>query len=132
MLIASSPVEIDAEADEAGLSPAAREAAKHLFHELTDRLGQAVIDLSVRHETWPNHRLYFSTEPGGLAQLEAGLKARPDIVEVANADTAAPIAGLYCRAEADGCAAILVGHENHEGYLSPHPEAKPQPPVSPQ
>ena len=122
MLIASSPVEIDAEAETAGLSPAAHAAARELFHSLTDRLGRAVAELSVGHEDWPTHRFYFAAEPGGLAPLRAGLQARADIAEIGDAGPAevrSGLAGLYCADGRDGCEAILVGHENHEGYLSP-------------
>ena len=125
MLIASSPVEIDVEAAGAGLSPAAHDAARHLFHTLTDQLGQAVAALSVAHQDWPTHRFYFSTEPGSLGPLLAGLQARADILDVSGpvrADAGA-LAGLYCRGTADGFEAVLVGHESHEGYLSPHPAA---------
>ncbi len=122
MLIASSPVEIEAEADQAGLPPAARDAARVLFHRLTDRLGQAVATLSVAHHNWPTHRFYFGTRSDSLAPLLAGLEARSDIADVSGALPADPgrLAGLYCRDTEGGCEAVLVGHESHEGYLSPH------------
>ena len=122
MLIASSPVEIDVEAAEAGLSQAAHDAARALFHTLTDRLGLAVAALSVAHQDWPTHRFYFSTEPDSLAPLLEGLKARADILDVSESLPANPggLAGLYCRGASNGFEAVLVGHESHEGYLSPH------------
>ena len=128
MLIASSPVELDVEAAEAGLSQAAHDAARALFHTLTDRLGLAVAALSVAHQDWPTHRFYFSTEPDSLAPLLEGLKARADILDVSEslgrlsrvAARPGGLAGLYCRGASDGFEAVLVGHESHEGYLSPH------------
>ena len=123
MLIASSPVELDAEAAEAGLPPAVHTAAQVLFHRLTDRLGQAIATLSAAHQDWPTHRFYFSIGPDSLVPLLAGLEGRPDIADVSDAlpADAGGLAGLYCRGAEGGCHAVLVGHESHEGYLSPHP-----------
>ena len=42
MLIASSPVEIEVKAEDAGLSQEAHDLALRMFHALTDRMAQAI------------------------------------------------------------------------------------------
>ena len=80
MLVASSPVEIEAKAEEAELPREAHDVARRMFHDLTDRLGQAAIALEVPHEDWPNHRFYFGT-PGWrdvrAARRSAGASRSP-------------------------------------------------------
>ena len=120
LLIASSPVEIEAKALEAGLSPSAQDVALAMFHQLTDRLGQAARLLPGADTTWPSHRFYCGTDAAVAALLE-GLLARPDLVEVAEGVPtmeAAP-AGMFVRQSRDGCTGILVAHESHDGLPSP-------------
>ena len=121
LLIASSPVEIEAKAEEAGLSRAAHDAALALFHDLTGRLGKAARALPGQAAHWPSHRFYFAEagEPDMVALLQ-GLAERPDFAEVdgASYDGRQP-AGLFVREARDGYAGVLVGHESHDGLRSP-------------
>ena len=121
LLIASSPVEIEARAEEAGLGREAHDVALALFHALTDRLGKAARALPGEASHWPSHRFYFGEagEPE-LAAVLQGLAERPDFAEVDGAayDGRQP-AGLFVRDARDGYAAVLVGHESHEGLRSP-------------
>lgn len=121
LLIASSPVEIEARAEEVGLPRAAHDVALALFHDLTDRLGKAARSLPGQATHWPSHRFYFAeaAEPE-LAALLQGLADRPDFAEVGGPayDGRQP-AGLFVRDARDGYAGVLVGHESHEGSRSP-------------
>ena len=121
LLIASSPVEIEAGAEESGLPRGAHDLALALFHDLTDRLGKAARALPGGAAHWPSHRFYFAeaAEPE-LAVLLQGLAARPDFAEVGAAayDGTQP-AGLFVREVRGGYAGVLVGHEGHEGLRSP-------------
>ena len=121
MLVASSPVEIEAKADDAGFPADAHETARRMFHDLTNRLGQATAALSVLHEDWPNHRFYFGTEGDEMSALLDGLGGRADIVDVTHGlpDRPPTVAGLYIQDTQDPFIGVLVGHENHEGYRSP-------------
>lgn len=86
LLVASSPVEIEAEADELGLDPLARGAALALFHDLTSRLELAAVELRGEGGTeWPHHRFFF----GHVDDVAAALRARPDALSV----TSPPPAG---------------------------------------
>lgn len=113
LLTASSPVEIEAEADEMGLDRSTREAATSLFHDLTSRLELASLDLTADGATgWPAHRFYFGRD-GDVARVLAILQERPDARRV----TAAPRAGaaasplpalLFVDGVSDAFAAVLV------------------------
>jgi hypothetical protein len=118
MLVASSPVEIEAKAEEAGFSRDAHDIARRMFHDLTDRLGQATIALSVLHEDWPNHRFYFGTQGAEMSALIVGLRSRPDILDLTHGlpDKPEAVAGLYIQEVQGSFIGVLVGHENHEGY----------------
>lgn len=118
MLVASSPVEIEAKAEAAGFSQEAHDTAQRMFHHLTDRLGQATVALSVLHENWPNHRFYFGTKGGEMSALLDGLRSRPDILNVTDGvpDRPAAVSGLYVQQAEDPFVGVLVGHESHEGY----------------
>jgi hypothetical protein len=118
MLLASSPVEIEAKAEAAGFSQEAHDTAQRMFHDLTDRLGRATVALSVLHEDWPNHRFYFGTQGAEMAALIDGLRSRPEILDLTSGvpDKPEAVSGLYLQ-EAEGpFIGVLVGHENHEGY----------------
>ena len=121
LLIASSPVEIEAKAETAGLARPARDLALALFHGLTDRLGHAARSLPGQAAHWPSHRFYFARddEPE-MAALLKGLEERPDFAEVGGApyDGQQP-AGLFVRDARDGYCGVLVGHESHDGLRSP-------------
>lgn len=126
LLVASSPVEIEARAEEAGLGRPAHDVALALFHDLTARLGAAARALPSGAAHWPSHRFYFAeaAEPE-LAALLKGLAERPDFAEVGGAayDGRTP-AGLFVQEVRSGHAGVLVGHEDHDGLRSPiRPEA---------
>jgi hypothetical protein len=124
LLIASSPVEIEAKAEEAGMPQAAHDLALALFHALTDRLGQAARLLPHMDPSWPSHHFYFGRSGHQeLAWLLEGLLERPDFIEVADgvpSPSAAP-SGLFVRQSREGFTGILVAHESHEGLPSPRP-----------
>jgi|GEM_PF-5594714 len=119
ILVAASPVEIEAKADEAGLAEPAHMVARRMFHDLTDRIAQATIARERQHEDWPNHRFYFGTVGDEMASLVEGLLARADIVDVGEGQPgcAAP-AGLFARAGEDAFVGVLVAHRNLEGMRS--------------
>ena len=121
MLVAASPVEIDARAEEAGLPQAAHLAARRMFHDLTDRIAKATIARERQHEDWPNHRFYFGTAGAEMGALVEGLRSRADIVDVGDGEESAGTPdGLYAR-EADGeFLGVLVAHRNLEGLRSQH------------
>jgi hypothetical protein len=121
MLVASSPVEIEAKAEAAELPREAHDVARRMFHDLTDRLGQAAIALAVPHEDWPNHRFYFGTPGGEMSALLDGLQARPDLLDVTDGVPArqASLSGIYIQERQDSFIGVLAGHQNHEGLRSP-------------
>jgi hypothetical protein len=117
MMVAASPVEIEAKAEEAGFAPEAHEAALHLFHVLTDRIAKAAIARETAHETWPNRRFYFGTPGAEMGALLEGLEARADIVDVARGqDRREEPDGLFGREAGGGFVGVLVAHRNHEGF----------------
>jgi hypothetical protein len=120
MLVASSPVEIEAKAEEAGLPPDAHDVAQRMFHDLTNQLGQAAIALAVPHEEWPNHRFYFGTLGAEMSALLDGLQARPDILDASNGipERQDDLSGIYMQERQDPFIGVLVGHQNHEGLRS--------------
>lgn len=107
LLVASSPVEIEAEADELGLDPLARGAALALFHDLTSRLELAAVELRGEGGTeWPHHRFHF----GRVDAVAAALRARPDALSVTSpppAGTRAP-ATLFIEGADGDYTAVLV------------------------
>lgn len=117
MLLASSPVEIEAKAEEAGFSREAHDVALHMFHTLTDQLGQAAIALHVPHESWPNHRFYFGRIGGEIGTLLGELLARPDMLDVTTELQHRPDtpSGLFVQAVQGEFHDILVGREDHDG-----------------
>jgi hypothetical protein len=122
LLIASSPVEIEAKAEESAWPRLARETALSLFHELTDRIGHAARALEGAANNWPTHRFYFSNnDDTEIASVIHGLQGRPDFIEVTDsipAGRAEPV-GLFVRESREGFTGVLVGHENHEGLPGP-------------
>ncbi len=120
MRVAASPVEIDAQAEAAGLPQGTHLAARRMFHELTDQIAQATIARERQHEDWPNHRFYFGTQGAEMEALVAGLRGRADIVDVADgAGTGVP-EGLYAQALEGEFLGVLVAHRNLEGMRSAH------------
>ena len=83
MLIASSPVEIEAKADEAGLAGDARASALHLFHDLTSRLElKSPVLAAEGGEDWRHHRFYFGLAGGAIGGLLDALRTGPQTSEV--------------------------------------------------
>ena len=122
LLIASSPVEIEARAVEAGLTPQAHDLARALFHELTDRLGQAARLMPDNETGFPTNRFYFADSTNAeLAALLEGLRRRPDFTELAENLPAAPgeTTGLFASRSQDGLTGLLVKHDTHDGLPSP-------------
>lgn len=118
MLVASSPVEIEAKAE--GMAKDARDTAQRMFHNLTDRLGKAAVALSIMHEDWPNHRFYFGTQGSEMSALLKGLQSRADILDLTHGlpNRPAVLSGLFIQETQGSFIGVLVGHENHEGYVS--------------
>ena len=121
LLIASSPVEIEAKAGEAGLSPQAHDVALALFHELTDRLGQATRLMPGDETVFPSNRFYFADSTSqDLAALIEGLRGRPDFIELVENLPSSPgeTAGLFASRSQDGMTGLMVKHEDHDGLPS--------------
>src|ERR1700712_2311470 len=111
LMVASSPVEIEAESEEAGLSRPQRDVALALFHNLTDRVGQAG---RLLHDDagFPLRRFYFGpSDHAEMASLLAGLRDREDFAEVvAEVPQDAPGPnGLFAQQSQDGFTGVLVG-----------------------
>ena len=121
LLIASSPVEIEAKSEAAGLPPPAHDLALVLFHELTDRLGQAARQLPEADTSWPTLRFYFgSSGSEAMAALLDGLQQRVDFAEVADGTVARPAApaGLFVRRSREHFTGVLIRHKSHDGLPS--------------
>lgn len=114
LLTASSPVEIEAKAEEAGLSPDGRTAALRLFHHLTSRLELAAIDAEAHGgEEWPRHRFWFA-RAGDVAVLLDALRAQPGVAEAAQAQGADAQDVLFVSGTDSGYAGALVaGKDGH-------------------
>ena len=122
LLIASSPVEIEAKAAEAGLSREVHDAALALFHELTDRLGQAARLMPGQETGFPTNRFYVANSTNGeLAALLEGLRRRPGFTELADTlpTAAGETTGLFASRSRDGLTGLLVKHDTHDGLPSP-------------
>lgn len=88
LLTASSPVEIEAKAEQAGLSPDGRAAALRLFHDLTSRLELSAIAADAHGgEEWPRHRFWLA-RAGDVPVLLDALRAQPGVAEAAQAKDA--------------------------------------------
>ncbi len=125
LLIASSPVEIEAKAQAGALPGEALTAALSLFHRLTDRVGHASRALDDAHSRWPTHRFYFAEgSDSEMAALLEGLRNRPDYLEVTHGAPVimeAPPSGLFALDVEQGFTGLLVGHESHEGAQANDP-----------
>ena len=114
-LIASSPVEIAAKAEEAGLPQDARDAAARLFHALTSRVGLAAAAPD-RHdgEDWPRHRFLFGPAGGEVGRLAAHLRGQDGVAEVTSAASAgeAPPDTLFLHGADGGFEAVLLASDN--------------------
>ena len=118
LLIASSPVEIEAKAGEAGLSRQAHDVALGLLHELTDRVGQAARLMSGHDTGFPASRFYFAeTTSPEMSDLMDGLRRRPDFTELEETVPAATDTslGLFSIRSQDGMTGLLVRHQTQEG-----------------
>ena len=81
LLVAGSPVEILAEADELGLDAESRTVASALFHDLTSRLELDLLAADADGgEPWPKHRFWFG-EAAEVEALAERLRALPDVAE---------------------------------------------------
>ncbi len=119
MLVASSPVEIEAKADEAGFAPHTHDIARRMFHDLSDRIAKEAIARERQHEEWPNRRFYFGTSGQEMSALVEGLRARDDIIDVRTGRGRQHTpSGLYIQAEDGAFVGILVAHQNPEGLQS--------------
>ena len=110
LLIASSPVEIEAKVEEAGLGKEAEAQALSVFHELASDLELLSLDLRKECQAeWPKHRFYFGPASGGIAQALAVLQGRPDAWRVEpSCRPAGRPAVLFLHREAGGFAGLLV------------------------
>jgi hypothetical protein len=110
LMIAASPVEIEAKADEANLPQDARQAALRLFHDLTSRLELASIELDrADGEEWPRHRFYFGPEQGEVARLLDALRGQPDTAELTSSSSGAGSPDTLFITGSDGAfAAVLI------------------------
>lgn len=116
-LIASSPVEIAAKADEAGLPQDARDAAARLFHELTSQLGLAAAAPDRQDgEEWPRHRFLFGPANGDVGRLADHLRGQDGVAEVTSASSAgeAPPDTLFVHGSEGGFEAVLVASDNRD------------------
>ncbi len=117
VLIASSPVEVAAKADEAGLPQEARDAAARLFHELTSRIGLAAAAPD-RHdgEEWPRHRFLFGPAGGDVGRLAKHLRGQDGVVEVTSAASAgeAPPDTLFVHGTDVNFEAVLIACDNRD------------------
>lgn len=81
MLAAGSPVEIEAKADAAGLTPDERDAALTLFHELTSRLELSLLAVEPDGgEPWPRHR-FWCGEAAAVDAFAGRLRAAEGVAE---------------------------------------------------
>ncbi len=103
IMVAGSPVEIEAKADAAGLDQDVREAALAEFHALTSRLELNLLQGNAEGgEPWPRHRFYF----GPAQQIAAMVDRLHGMDGVAEAPATAPIVFVSSTAGAFG--ALLV------------------------
>jgi hypothetical protein len=110
LLIASSPVEIEAKADEAGLGEEFEERAIALFHDLTGDLDLLSLDLRKEQAAeWPNHRFYFGRMSGGIGKVLAALQTVPDAMRLEKGSRRPRAPAILCiHREAGEFAAILL------------------------
>lgn len=115
ILSASSPVEIEVQADLLGLHAAARAAALALFHDLTSQEELAALTLPEGGAgtrdggEWPAHRFLFGPA-AEVAAVLAALRAQPDAAELGTDD--APegfVPGtLFLAGEREGFGGVLL------------------------
>jgi hypothetical protein len=103
IMVAGSPVEIEAKADAAGLGQDVREAALGEFHALTSRLELNLLQGDADGgEPWPRHRFYFGPAPE-IAAMVARLHGMDGVAE---APDTAPI--VFVASSAGAFGALLV------------------------
>ena len=83
LMMAASPVEIEAKADELGLGSDARDAAARLFHELTSQLELSSFRLRADGgQEWPSHLFLFGPTDGRITEIRDRLAARDGVADV--------------------------------------------------
>ena len=112
LLIAASPVEIEAKADELGMEPDARDAAARLFHELTSQLELSSFRLRADGgQEWPNHLFLFGPTEGRIAGIRDSLAARngiADVTAIRRQQRESPEALFICGAEGTFSAVLIA------------------------
>lgn len=109
LLVAASPIELEAEADDAALPEAALIAGLALYHTLTSELGLRTLAAEKEEATdWPVHRFVLS-EAGGddpVLRLQ-GLGHARHISHTLSADEIAPTI-LYADAHEGAYRGLLI------------------------
>ena len=109
LLAAASPIELEAEADAAGLPAAALKAGLELYHSLTAALGLRSLAAEQEEPTdWPVHRFLLSDADGAdpAHQLE-GLGHARHVSRTLGADEVAPSI-LYADAQQGTYHGLLI------------------------
>ncbi len=109
LLAAASPIELEAEADAAGLPEAALKAGLELYHALTASLGLRSLPAAPEEPTdWPVHRFLLSDADGAdpAHQLE-GLDHARHVSRTLGADEVAPSI-LYADAQQGDYRGLLI------------------------
>ncbi len=109
LLAAASPIELEAEADAAGLPAAAREAGLALYHELTASLGVRTLPAAPEEPTdWPVHRFLLSDAAGAdPAHALEDLDHTRHVARTLSADEVAPSI-LYADAQQGEYRGLLI------------------------
>ena len=95
LVIAGSPVELEAEADEGQLTPDGRVAALALFHSLTSRLELGLLTTQAEGgEPWPRHRFWFGSAEE-VQPLVSRLRALPGAAEAPAAGSVVFLTGEH-------------------------------------
>ena len=115
LMIAASPVEIEAKADELGLAQAARDAATRLFHELTSQLELSSFRLRADGgQEWPHHLFLFGATGGAVTRLRDSLAGRDgvaDVTAVKRHQPAKPHTLFICGAEGTFSGVLIASRD---------------------
>ncbi len=111
LLVAASPIELEAEADAAGLPGPALAAGLSLYHTLTSELGLRALEADKEEPTeWPVHRFILSENHVGgedpVARLQ-GLAHARHVSRKLDAGEVAPTT-LYADARDGGYRGLLI------------------------